>query len=311
MPLDPNVKALLDQMAAIGAPPMHTLSVADARASMDAMVPMMGPCEDVASVEDRAIDVGGRTLPVRIYRPDGLGEGPAPTLVFYHGGGFVIGGLLSHDRDCRALANRGRCQVIAVDYRLAPEHPFPAAPEDAVAALEHIVAHADELAVDTGSMAVGGDSAGGNLAAVAALHARDAGIPLRLQLLIYPAVASVEHEFASRVDNASGYMLDQDSIDWFMERYFPEGVPNDWRAAPLLASSHADLAPALVITAEFDPLRDEGEAYVDKLQDAGVPAKASRYDGQIHGFFGMGALVPAANGAVDEAGAALREALHD
>jgi acetyl esterase len=311
MPLDPNVKLLLDRMAEMDAPPMHTMTVEQARASMDAMVPLMGAGEEVASVTDRAIDVGGRTLPVRIYRPEGLGDGPAPTLVFYHGGGFVIGGLLSHDRDCRALANRGGCQVIAVDYRLAPEHPFPAAPEDAVAALDHVVNHADELGVDTDRLAVAGDSAGGNLAAVAALHARDSGIPLCLQLLIYPAVAGIDAEFPSRIDNASGYMLDQDSIDWFMARYLPEGAPGDWRAAPMLAASHADLAPALVITAEFDPLRDEGEAYAAKLQDAGVPAKASRYDGQIHGFFGMGALIPAATAAVDEAGAALRDALHD
>jgi acetyl esterase len=311
MPLDPTVKALLDRMAEMGAPPMHTLTVEQARATTDAMVAIMGPGEAVASIEDRTIDVGGRTLPVRIYRPEGLVDGPAPTLVFYHGGGFVIGGLHSHDRDCRALANRGSCQVIAVDYRLAPEHPFPAAPEDAVAALGHVVAHAAELDVDTGRLAVGGDSAGGNLAAVSALHARDAGIPLRLQLLIYPAVAHVDDEFASRVENASGYLLDRDSIDWFMERYFPEGAPDDWRAAPMLAASHADVAPALIITAEFDPLRDEGEAYAAALQDAGVPAKASRYDGQIHGFFGMGAIIPAANAAVDEAGAALREALHD
>jgi len=311
MALDPHMKTLIDQIEALGAPPMHTLTPDQARAAMDGMVMMMGSGEEIASVEDRALDVGGRTLPVRIYRPDGVGDGPAPTLVFYHGGGFVIGSLSSHDRDCRALANRGACQVIAVDYRLAPEHPFPAAPEDAMAALDAVVAQAADLGVDAGHLAVGGDSAGGNLAAVAALHARDAGIPLRLQLLIYPAVAGAEHEFASRAENGSGYMLDTEMVEWFMKAYFPEGIPIDWRAAPMLAADHHGLAPALVITAEYDPLRDEGEAYAKLLEAAGVPAKATRYDGLVHGFFGMGALVPAALPAVEEAGAALRDALHD
>jgi acetyl esterase len=312
MPLDPNMKNLLDSMEAMGAPPIHELSVDDARASMDAMVGMMGAGEDVASVEDRTFELAGRSLPVRVYRPAGVGDGRAPALVFYHGGGFVLGGLASHDRDCRALANRGQCVVIAVDYRLAPEHPFPAAAEDACNALAHVVAHADELGVDPDRLAVGGDSAGGNLAAVAALHARDAGIPLRFQLLIYPAVdGENESVYPSRTENGSGYMLDQDAMDWFMDHYFPEGTVLDWRAAPMQASSHDGVAPALVITAEFDPLRDEGEAYAARLEAAGVPAKASRYDGLIHGFFGMGPLVPAADAAVDEAGAALRAALHD
>jgi acetyl esterase len=309
MPLDPMMKAMLDQLAALGAPPINTMPVADARAAMDAMVLMMGPGEEVAEVEDRTIGLSGRDLPVRIYRPDGLGDGPAPTLVFYHGGGFVLGGLTSHDRDCRALANRGRCQVIAVDYRLAPEHPFPAAADDATAALEFVAANAGDLGVDLDRLAVGGDSAGGNLAAVVALHARDVGIALRFQLLIYPAVAG-EGEYRSRTENATGYMLDRDSIVWFTNAYFPDGAPDDWRAAPISAASHRDVAPALIITAEFDPLRDEGEAYAATLEAAGVPAKASRYDGLIHGFFGMGALVPAANAAVDEAGDALRDALH-
>ena len=311
MPLDPMMKTMLDQIEAIGAPPIHTMSVPDARAAMDAMVAMMGAVEDVAIVEDRTIDAGGQTLPVRIYRPEGLGDGPAPTLVFYHGGGFVLGGLVSHDRDCRALANRGQCQVIAVDYRLAPEHPFPAAVDDATAALEFVVTNAADLGVDVDHLAVGGDSAGGNLAAVTALHARDVGIPLKFQLLIYPAVAGEDGEFPSRVENATGYMLDQESITWFTNAYLPEGVAGDWRAAPMLASSHDGVAPALIITAEFDPLRDEGEAYAATLEAAGVPAKASRYDGLIHGFFGMGAIVPAVNAAVEEAGDALRQALHD
>ena len=313
MPLDPQMQMLLDQMAAIGAPPIHEQTEAAARAGMDAMVTMMGPGEEVASVEDRTIDAGGQSLPVRIYRPASVGEGPAPTLVFYHGGGFVLGGLTSHDRDCRALANRGECQVIAVDYRLAPEHPFPAAADDAEAALRWIVDHADEVGVDASRLAVGGDSAGGNLSAVVALYARDHDIPLRLQLLIYPAVDgdAEDGRYPSRVDNAEGYMLDQASIDWFTERYYANGVPaGDHRAAPMQAASHAELAPAFIITAEYDPLRDEGEAYAETLRAHGVEVSVKRYDGLIHGFFGMGPIVPAANAAVDDAGAALRSALH-
>jgi acetyl esterase len=311
MTLDPKMKQVLDQMAAMDAPPMWELTPEQARSMTDAMVGLMGAGEDVASVEDRSIDLGDRSLPVRIYRPESVGDGPAPTLVYYHGGGFMLGGLTSHDRDCRALANRGACQVIAVDYRLAPEHPFPAAPEDAIASLDHIVAHAAELGVDTAHVAVGGDSAGGNLAAVAAVHARDVGIPLALQLLIYPGLAPEDNEYPSRTENAVGYGLDPELIDWFMKAYHPDGAPAEWRSTPMLAVSHAGLTPALIITAEYDPLRDEGEDYAVKLEAAGVPAKATRYDGMIHGFFGMGALVPAANAAVDEAGAALHDALHD
>ena len=185
----------------------------------------MGEGEDVASIEDRTIDAVRSSCRSASTAPTASSTDAAPTLVFYHGGGFVLGGLASHDRDCRALANRGQCLVIAVDYRLAPEHPFPAAAEDAVAALEYVVVHAAELGVDVDHLAVGGDSAGGNLAAVTALHARDAGIPLKLQLLIYPAVAGEEGDFPSRVENATGYMLDQESITWFTAAYFPEGAP--------------------------------------------------------------------------------------
>jgi acetyl esterase len=309
MALDPNVKQLLDQMVSIGAPPVHTLTVEQARASMDSMVALMGQGEEVGHVEDRTIDAGGQQLPVRIYRPVGVSTDAAPALVFYHGGGFVLGGLATHDRDCRALANRGQCVVIAVDYRLAPEHPFPAAADDAVAALEYIVTHAAELGVDAEHLAVGGDSAGGNLAAVTALHARDAGIPLKLQLLIYPAVASTEGDFPSRIENASGYMLDEESITWFTAAYFPDGAPQDWRAAPMLAASHEGVAPALIITAEYDPLRDEGEAYAEALRAAGVAVTATRYDGVIHGFFSFPDMLPEGKAVIDEACQALRAAL--
>ena len=307
MPLDPDTKRMLEQIEALGAPPIWKLTVEEARASMNMMIAMMGPGEQVAAVEDRTISVDGLELPVRIYRPDGLGAGPAPALVFYHGGGFVLGDLDSHDRDCRALANRGRCVVIAIHYRRAPEHPFPVAVDDAWAALSWVVAHAVEIGVDPDRIAVGGDSAGGNLAAVTALWARDTEIALRFQLLIYPAV-DVTDDYPSRTENATGYMLDQQAMEWFMEKYLPSYDADDWRVAPMRAPRHDGVAPALVITAEYDPLRDEGEAYAAKLQAAGVQAKATRYDGMIHGFFGLGMVVPAAWPAVDEAGAALRAA---
>jgi acetyl esterase len=179
-----------------------------------------------------------------------------------------------------------------------------------VGGTEWVVDNAVGLGVDPARVAIGGDSAGGNLAAVTAIWARDHGIPLRLQLLIYPAVDTDEGGYPSRVDNAQGYMLDRESMDWFLEKYVPEEGETDWRLAPMRAASHEEVASAFVITAEFDPLRDEGEAYAAKLNAAGVPATVKRYDGMIHGFFGMGAIVEAARPAVDDAGAALHAALH-
>jgi acetyl esterase len=310
MPLDPQIRMMLDQIEALGAPPVWELSPPDARRSMNLMIAMMGPGEPVEHVEDRRIDAGETSFGIRIYRPSGLAGGAAPVLVFYHGGGFVLGDLESHDRDCRALANRGECVVVAVDYRLAPEHPFPAAVDDAWAALSWVLAHTDELGVDPDRVAIGGDSAGGNLAAVTALWARDQGIALRLQLLIYPAVDSAESVHQSRIDNAVGYMLDPQAVEWFTTQYVGDADPEDWRLAPIRAARHDGVAPAFVITAEYDPLRDEGEAYAAKLAAAGVAATAVRYDGMIHGFFGMGPVITAAKPAVDDAGAALHAALH-
>jgi acetyl esterase len=331
LPLDPQIAAMIQQIAALDAPAMWELPLDSARASFKTMVQMMGAGEQVRSVENRTIPGPAGEIPVRIYTPavpgeegagsDAPGEagagaparaeappGPLPVLVFYHGGGFVIGDLDTHDRDCRALANRGRCLVVAVDYRLAPEAPFPAAVEDARAALRWVADHVGELGGDATRLAVGGDSAGGNLAAGVALWARDEGIPLTLQLLIYPAV-DIDGDYPSRTENAEGYLLDRPLTDWFLRQYVGETIPDDWRLSPRRAASHAGVAPALVITAEFDPLRDEGEAYAELLTATGVAARASRYDGMIHGFFGLAPFVTAASPAVDEAGAALRAAL--
>jgi acetyl esterase len=285
------------------------LTAADARNTFRAMATMAGPGEAVHAVEDRVLPGPAGDLPVRIYHPSD--RRPLPVLVFFHGGGFVIGDLETHDRTCRALANRSESIVVAVDYRLAPEHPFPAGVEDACAAVAWVAQHATELGGDPARLAVGGDSAGGNLAAVTTLWARDQGIPLRFQLLIYPAVDMESDAYPSRDENAKGFMLDREAQEWFVTQYFGADPPEmtNWRLAPIRASSHAGLPPALVITAEFDPLRDEGAAYAAKLESAGGAATLSCYDGMIHGFVGLSPFVAAAAKAVDEAGAAARQAL--
>jgi acetyl esterase len=309
MPLDPQIKALIDQIASLNAPLLWEMTPGEARNSFRTMALMAGKGEDVASVEDRTIEVPSGPLPVRIYKP--TEETPLPVLVFFHGGGFVIGDLDTHDRTCRELANRAGCMVIAVDYRLAPEHRFPDGVVDACTSLEWVARHAAELGGDPQRLAVGGDSAGGNLAAVTTLWAREVGIPLRFQLLFYPAVDMESDEYPSREENSQGYMLDKEAQEWFVGHYFGENPPDltNWRLAPIRAASHADLPPALIITAEFDPLRDEGAAYARTLEAAGVPATVTCYEGMIHGFVGLSPFVASAHKAVDEAGAALRQAL--
>jgi acetyl esterase len=242
-----------------------------------------------------------------VYRPEG--EGPFPTVVFFHGGGWVIGDLETHDNQARSVARHGRAVVVSVDYRLAPEHPFPAAVDDAVAAARWAAAHLAELGGDD-RLAVAGDSAGGNLAAVVAQQLHADGTPVTAQFLIYPAVDSAG-EYPSRVENAKGYFLEQPTMDWFYGHY-AGGVddPADPRLSPLRAADLSGLAPALVVTAEFDPLRDEGEAYAEALRAAGVPVRQQRYDGLIHGFFDMGPISAAAQAAIDESCARFGELLH-
>lgn len=304
MPIDPQIQTVLDQMQAIGFPGLSALPVEDARAALA----MMGAAraegvEEVARVEDLEIPGPAGAIPARAYVP--ATDGTPPVVVVYHGGGFVLGGLDSHDGTCRSLANASGALVVSIDYRLAPEHRFPAAVDDAWAALEWLAGHASELGGDPGRLAVAGDSAGGNLAAVVALLARDAGAPaLRGQLLVYPATdATMSHP--SIEENGSGYFLTKADMDWFYGHYAPER-PDDWRLSPLAAPDVSGVAPALVLTVEFDPLRDEGEAYARRLSDAGVPAELVRKDGLIHGFFGMVADVDEARDAMERAGAALR-----
>jgi acetyl esterase len=246
---------------------------------------------------------------VRLYVPEGAAT-PSPALVYFHGGGWVIGSLETHENLCKALANRSGARVVAVDYRLAPEHGWPAAAEDCYAVSCHMAEHGAAHGIDGARLAVGGDSAGGNLAAVVALLARERGGPrLRHQVLIYP-VTDHDFERPSYRENGSDYFLTTDAMRWFWDHYVPDrGQRNHWSAAPLRAEKLAGLPPATVITAEYDPLRDEGEAYAERLREAGVPVTCSRYDGQIHGFVSMLDLLDAGRRAADQIGTALRAAL--
>lgn len=312
MALDPELAALLDFLAGAGTPPMWEQTPADARAgfrtlSVDLRDPALLP--EVAKVEDTTIPGPAGELPVRIYRPllDGAeADGPLPTVAFFHGGGWVIGDLDTHDLTCRALANDAAAVVVSVDYRLAPEHPFPAAVEDALAAAHWIADHLDELGGNN-ALGVAGDSAGGNLAAVVAQEMPDR---VTAQLLIYPAT-DVPGEYASRVDNAEGYFLDVQSMAWFMEQYVPAGTDlTDPRLSPLHGKL-AGLPPAVIVVAELDPLRDEGKAYADALRAAGVPVELRQFDSLIHGFVDMGRYSKAAQEAVSTTYALFRRLLHD
>jgi acetyl esterase len=241
---------------------------------------------------------------VRLYRP---GAEPAPVLAYFHGGGWVLGSLETHHGVCATLAKLSGCVVCSVDYRMAPEHRFPAAVEDAWAATTWLAEHADAVGGRPGALAVGGDSAGGNLAAVCALRARDTGLPLALQLLVYPAT-DADLDRSTYREFADGYYLTRYSMGWFWDHYLPEGDRFHPDASPLRADDVGGTAPALVITVEFDPLRDEGEAYARRLEEAGVPVTLTRYDGTIHGFFRMPGVIDRANDALAEAAAALRAA---
>ncbi|MDP6978720.1 MAG: alpha/beta hydrolase [Myxococcota bacterium] len=315
MPLDPQLAPLFEQMANNpDAKATHESTPEEARDAYAALAHVLGEGVAVAQVEDRTIPGPAGEIPVRVYTPEGTG--PFGVLVHYHGGGFVIGGLDTHDKECRGLCAGAGCVVIAVDYRLAPEHRYPAAPEDCYAALEWVAANAASLNVDASRIAVGGDSAGGNLSAVVALMARDRGGPaLRFQLLVYPCVdARMSDAYASRKENELGPILLLDTMHYFMDHYFGTGAEGDARrdepmASPLLAESHAGLPPALVITAELDPLRDEGESYARTLEAAGVATTFTRYDGEPHAFFQFSTICDAGKRAIEEASQALKSHL--
>lgn len=302
MPLDPGTAAFLQLIEDAGYPPMHEGTPEDARRAFRAMtVDVVTPesLVPVGSVEDR--EVAG--VPARVYRPSG--DGPFPTLVYLHGGGFVIGDLDTHDQTCRRFCSGAGVVVLSVDYRLAPEAAYPAAVEDTLAAVGWASEHLDELGGGQ-VLAVGGDSAGGNLAAVAT---QALGDRIDAQVLVYPAT-HMTGDYPSRVENAEGYFLDMPTMAWFGQHYLGEGPDLlDPRHSPILGDL-AGLPSALVVTAELDPLRDEGEAYAAGLAEAGVAVDTQRYDGLVHGFLDMGPMSEAAAAATDDVVARTRRLLH-
>lgn len=306
--LHPQARALIDLMAERGVPPTHTLSPADARNFYRERRTFTQP-EPPQVAEVRELQAG--TIPLRLYRPAGSqAAAMLPVLVYYHGGGWVIGDLDTHDVLCRQLANSSGCAVVAVDYRMGPEHRFPAAVDDVLAATRWVRANAASLGVDADRLAVGGDSAGGNLAAVVAIAARDAGdLPIAFQLLIYPAT-DMRRGHASHVTNGDGYVLTKDTIAYFHDHYINEPAHDlDWRASPLLQADLKGLPPSLLITAGYDPLRDEGLDYARALTEAGNRVSYVCFERQIHGFITMGRVLDEANTAVALCGAELRRAL--
>ena len=315
--LHPQAQALIDLLVAHGLPPTHTLTPVEARSFYRERRALTQPAPpDVAEVRDLRIPgPGGGEIPLRAYRP--LGARPdavLPVLVYFHGGGWVIGDLDTHDTLCRELANGSGCAVVSVDYRLAPEHPFPAAFDDALAATRWVSSHAAELGADPTRLAVGGDSAGGNLAAAVALAARDqtdgrGPLPIAFQLLIYPAT-DMHRSSESHRRNGEGYLLTRDTMDYFCGHYITDKTRyDDWRASPLRHDDPAGLPPALVITAGFDPLRDEALHYAQRLTEAGNRATHVSFERQIHGFITMGKVIDEANAAVLLCAATLRSEL--
>jgi acetyl esterase len=295
-------------MAAAGRGDISERSVAEARQLMLDMGVLCAPGPDVSAVETVAVPGPDGPVPVRLYRPADAGRaaGPPPLLVWLHGGGWVIGDLVTADPLARELCAGAGVVVASVDYPLAPEHPFPAGPEACFAVTRWLADRGDSLGFDPSRLAVGGDSAGGNLAAVTALLARDrGGPPLAFQLLVYPAV-DLLLSFPSMRDNGEGYGLTARAMEWFADHYLSAGGdPKDPMVSPVYAADLCRLPPALIVTAELDPLRDEGETYATRLREAGVPVTLSRYEGQIHGFVQMTAVLDGGRRAVAEATAAL------
>ena len=311
MPLHAQCKAVLDQIASQGGRPMEEMTPAEVREdrarNAEGFAALAGPAQAVARVEDRSIPGPGGPIPVRVYWPELRNR--LPVYVYFHGGGWVFGNIDAVDRPCRAMANAARCIVVNVEYRLAPESKYPAAAEDAFSVIRYVADHAAEFEADPDRMAVGGDSAGGNLAAVACLMARERGGPrLSFQLLIYP-VTDYDDNRPSMQEYAEEHLLTRSLMGWFWGHYV--ATPEEARhpnASPLNATSLAGLPPAMVITAECDPIRDQGEAYAWKLREDGVPVTLRRYEGAIHAFFQMAAVIDSAREAQADAAGALREA---
>jgi acetyl esterase len=310
--MHPQTRALLDLIEQANLPPTHTLAPEEARRMYRERRYFSQPAPpEVAQVRDLEIDGPHGPIRIRLVRPRGApADARLPVLVYYHGGGWTIGDLDTHDTLCRELANGAGCAVVSVDYRMGPEHRFPAAVDDCIAATYWVARNADALGVDASRMAVGGDSAGGNLAAVVAIAARDAAdLPIAMQLLIYPATDQ-RRISASYQSNGQGYLLTQDTMTYFHDHYITDPAHDlDWRASPLLRDDLSGLPPALVLTAGYDPLRDEGLQYAQRLSEAGNTATHLCFERQIHGFITMGKVIDEANAAVALCSATLRAAL--
>jgi acetyl esterase len=310
-PLHTQTQAMVDAMARMNLVPPDKLSVEQAREQFRrSRVPFVAPPQEVGAVKDATIPGPDGGLRIRAYRPLGSRTDELlPALVYFHGGGWVFGDLDSHDPGCRELCNLARCAVVSVDYRLAPENRFPAAVEDAVSAIRYVAQHAADLGIDGARLAAGGDSAGGNLTAVAALTFRDQGGPqLKLQVLIYP-VTDFSMDAPSYTRIANGFTLTKDRMSYFRGLYLRGSEDAaDWRASPLKAKDLTRLPSTLLIAAGHDPLVDEGKAYADRLAAAGVPVTYSCYDGMVHGFVSLAGAIDAGRRAIAESAAALKRA---
>jgi len=301
-------RSLIERVQRAGRPPMAAMTPAQARAFYDIGGPMLDlqPAPQVHRVQDITLPArDGHAMPARLYAPSHASA--LPVLLYLHGGGFTVGSLCTHDVLCRQLARQGHCAVVSLAYRLAPEHRFPMAVHDSWDALNWLHQNGLALGLDPTRLAVGGDSAGGTLAAVCALMARDAGLKLALQLLFYPGTLARQNT-ASHHSFAEGFMLDKATVDWFFANYIDEDDRADWRFAPMTAADHSGLAPTWIGLAECDPLVDEGVLYADTLRMAGVPVDLEIYKGVVHGFITMGRAIPDALTAHADAGRALRQA---
>ena len=331
MPLDPRVKRFLDALAAGNPPNARTVSIAQRRAQLAALMELGGPGATVGSIQDLAIPGPSAPMALRVYSPlqsaesppepvagpaQALADGLLPGLLYFHGGGLVAGSIDTHASIARALCHWTRCRVIAVEYRLAPEHPFPAGLEDASAAMDYVGSHAAEFGVDASRLGVCGDSAGGTLAAAAChARARSGNPPLALQVLICP-ILDYGRRTGSRQEFAAGYLVDQDTLDHDLEHYLPpdqpDGAdPHDPRISPLRSTDFDGLPPTIVHTAEFDPLRDEGQEYFRRLIPSGSALAYTCHPGMIHLFYGLGAVIPYARTAFERIGAEIRATLFD
>jgi acetyl esterase len=313
--LDPHVRAWLEKAQSANLPPLDSLAPAEARLqAIDRFKPpATGVAEEVASVEDRRIPGPAGEIPVRVYTPDV--PAPRPAMVYFHGGGWVICNLDTHDVICRAIARRGGATVVSVDYRLAPEAKFPRAVDDCYAATAWVAEHAGELGIDRGRISVGGDSCGGNLATVVSMKSRDEksrdkqGPPIALQVMVYPVTDLSSFGTGSYAEFAESHQLTRAMMVWFRAHYLAsaEDGLNPY-ASPLLSGDLNGLPPALIITAECDPLRDEGEAYARRLEQAGVAVTCTRYDGMIHPFFSLSGAIPRGLDAIQQVAGAVKSA---